>query len=387
MPGRLAVATLLLVAMAVLVLALGLYLIPTDADPPASAPARVSSASGLNLLDVLGAARSVGFEQAVEPREFRFPQDHGPHIGFRTEWWYVTGLLKDEVGTEFGFQLTFFRLETAPGLPPPERPQLYLAHFSVTDVGRGVFHALERSGRGDLGTAGASAMPLEVFVDHWAIRADGERWRLHASDAALALDLTLEPVSGVVLQGEGGLSRKGNEPAAASYYYSVPHWRADGELRIGSRAAMAVSGAAWLDREWSTSALGQEQAGWDWFGLRLDDGSALMFYQLRLRDGSVDPNSNGSLIAADGHKRSRGSSEVSLAVLAHWESDSGTEYPAQWLLTVKNGPRLRITPLVAGQLWTGTFRYWEGAVHAEGVGPEGQALNGEGYVELTGYER
>ena len=398
MAGRLVVAVLVISAFAAVAIVGWKYLAPTGLTSRAASQNQVQSpAIAVGLLDVLGASDVAGFERAIEPRRFRFPQDHGPHLGFRTEWWYVTGLLEGPNAAKYGFQLTFFRLELSPGLPPAARPQLYLAHFSVTDITRGAFHAFERTGRADLGSAGARAAPFEVFLDHWSLRAEGDMWRLHASNGKVALDLELEARSPIVLQGDEGLSRKGAPRGAASYYYSVPNWTAKGSLYIdtegaaigvaGPRQPIPVTGAAWLDREWSTSALGAGQAGWDWFGLRLDDGRALMYYQLRKRDGSVDPHSSGSILERDGTVRRLRAGEVNLEVTDYWESADGVRYPARWRIEISGGPELEVVPWVADQRWRGTFRYWEGAVRVRGIQQGEDALGGEGYVELTGYER
>ena len=398
MAGRLVVAVLVFSAFAAVAIAGWKYLAPSGLTSRAGSLKLVQSpAIAVELLDVLGASDVEGFERAIQPRRFRFPQDHGPHLGFRTEWWYVTGLLDGPNAEKYGFQLTFFRLEMSPSLPPAARPQLYLAHFSVTDIARGAFHAFERTGRADLGSAGARAEPFEVFLDHWSLRAEGDAWRLHASNGKVALDLELEARSPIVLQGDEGLSRKGAARGAASYYYSVPNWSANGSLRLDAergasreaepRQPIQVTGAAWLDREWSTSALGAGQAGWDWFGLRLEDGRALMYYQLRKRDGSADPHSSGSILEQDGTVRRLRAEEVNVAVTDYWVSADGVRYPARWRIEISGGLELEVVPWVADQRWRGTFRYWEGAVRVTGMQQGEPTLGGEGYVELTGYER
>jgi len=330
-----------------------------------------------------------GFAQALAPRPLSFPLDHGPHPDFRTEWWYYTGNLRTAAGRHFGFQLTFFRVALAPGAVVRASAwatrQLYFAHFAVTDTAGGRFHAVTRSSREALGLAGASASPFRVWIEDWSAEGDGSSARLRASDGAVALDLELSAAKPVVAQGDRGLSRKGPEPGNASFYYSFTRMPARGIVRLG-RETLEVSGEAWMDREWSTSALAPGVQGWDWFALQLDDGRELMFYLLRRRDGAIDPFSAGTLVAADGTTRALEPGEVRVETLAHWTSPrSGVRYPARWRLSVPSAAlRLELEPRLADQeLIVGT-RYWEGAVAVTGSAAGGP-IAGQGYVELVGY--
>jgi predicted secreted hydrolase len=266
--------------------------------------------------------------------------------------------------------------------------QLYLAHFALTDTAGRRFHAWSRLGREALGLAGARAEPFRVWVDDWSAegeRAGGATVRLRAAEADAAIDLVLRSEKPVVPQGDGGLSRKGPEPGNASYYYSLTRMGVRGTVRAGGEP-IAVSGLAWMDREWSTSALGPELVGWDWVALQLDDGRDLMVYRLRRRDGTADPHSAGAVIAADGTARPLGPEEAALATLGHWTSPrSGVRYPSRWRLAVPAaGLDLEIVPRLPDQeLLVGT-RYWEGAVRVEGTAA-GRPVAGRGYVELVGY--
>jgi predicted secreted hydrolase len=335
------------------------------------------------------AEERAGFTRALTPRPFSFSSDHGPHPDFRTEWWYYTGNLRTAAGRHVGFQLTFFRIALAPGAVVRASAwatrQLYFAHFAVTDTAGGRFHAVTRSSREALGLAGASASPFRVWIEDWSAEGDGSSARLRASDGAVALDLDLSAAKPVVAQGDRGLSRKGSEPGNASFYYSFTRMPARGVVRLG-RETLEVSGEAWMDREWSTSALGSGVEGWDWFALQLDDGRELMFYLLRRRDGAVDPFSAGTLIAADGTTRALEAGDVRVETLAHWTSPrSGVRYPARWRLSVPSAAlRLELEPRLADQeLIVGT-RYWEGAVAVAGSAGD-RPIAGQGYVELVGY--
>lgn len=330
------------------------------------------------------ASPDAGFARAVAPRSFSFPLDHGPHPDFRTEWWYYTGNLSTAAGRRFGFQLTFFRIALSPDSVVRASAwatrQLYLAHFAVTDIAGGRFHAFSRSSREALGLAGASASPFRIWLDDWSAEGDGPTAQLRASEGDVAIDLQVSAAKPVVPQGDHGLSRKGADPGNASFYYSFTRMPTLGVVRLG-RETLEVSGEAWMDREWSTSALGSGVEGWDWFALQLDDGRELMFYLLRRRDGAIDPFSAGTLVAADGTVRLLESGDVRIETLAHWTSPrSGVRYPARWRLSVPSAEvRLEIEPRLADQeLIVGT-RYWEGAVAVAGT------VAGQGYVELVGY--
>ncbi len=345
----------------------------------------------LSPVAAMSSAETDGFERALAPREFVFPRDHGPHPEFKVEWWYLVGNLESEDGRRFGYQLTFFR--QAAGPEATERAsawstrQLFMAHFALTDVDGGEFHSWERFSRGAAGLAGAELEPFRVWVDDWQIASQGPGFlplRLQARDDGINLKLTLDSDKPLVLQGEDGLSRKGATPGNASYYYSYTRLLAEGTVRLGAEE-WRVRGSGWLDREWSTGGVEKDQVGWDWFALQLEDGRDLMFYQLRLRDGSIEPLSHGSLVAADGSSRTLALDDVDLEVLRIWRSPRGGEYPARWRLQVPAaGLDLTVEPLLADQELAATFRYWEGAV-AVGGRADGRPVAGRGYVELVGY--
>ncbi|RNC70116.1 MAG: carotenoid 1,2-hydratase [Desulfuromonadales bacterium] len=348
-------------------------------------------AQGLRVADALRAHPDEGFARATEPRRFVFPEDHGPHPGFRTEWWYFTGNLATGDGRRFGYQLTFFRVALSP--EPVQRTSrwgtdhIITAHFALTDVAGKRFHHAERYGREALGLAGAGGRPLRVWLDDWSAVETGNRpWRMHltAREGEAEIDLTVSARRPEVLNGEGGLSRKGGEQGNASYYYSIPRLETAGTVTVAGRT-YSVSGLSWLDREWSTSALGAAQSGWDWFALQLDDGRDIMFYLLRNRDGSSDPWSSGTLVAADGSYRHLSRDQVRIDVLDRWPSPAtGIRYPSRWRFRIPaEGVDLEIVPRLADQELRTTVRYWEGAVSVQSRIPGGSA--GSGYVELTGY--
>ena len=359
----------------------------------------------LSVEEFMGARASEGFSRAMEPRPFQFPEDHGPHPGFRTEWWYLTGNLRGPAGTPYGFQFTVFRSALSPesregtGAEPPPSDwrtnQLYMGHFAVTDGGEGRHHAFESFSRGALGLAGAQAEPFRVWIGNWEISGPvtGERGMnsdifplsLRGGQDDIGLELQLMPDKPPVLQGQDGLSQKGPEQGNASYYYAFTRLDASGTL-ILEGDPVPVTGSAWMDREWSTSALSPDQEGWDWFALQLDDGHDLMYYQLRRKDGSADALSEGIWVDPEGRSRLLSLDHVKLEVLDVWGSGlDGTTYPSGWSLQVPPlGLSLEISPIVPDQEMELTFRYWEGAVSVEGI-RDGKPVDGVGYVELTGY--
>jgi predicted secreted hydrolase len=332
------------------------------------------------------------FARATAAQDYRLPADHGPHHGYQTEWWYYTGNLTSEDGGRFGFQLTFFRRGLSPG-PPTAGPgfstnQVYFAHLAVTDVAGGAHVFAERWARGADGLAGAQGDPFAVWLEDWRVEStspDGHAVRLVARDGPLRLDLDLESRKPLVRHGERGLSPKSDEPGNASHYIGYTRLSARGHLASEGREA-AVSGEAWFDHEWSTSALGPGAVGWDWFSLQLDDGRELMYFQIRREDGRIEPVSGGTLVDQAGGTRRLPASDLTLGVLARWTSpETGATYPARWRLRVPGeGLDLVMEPLLAGQEMRTSFVYWEGAVRVSGT-REGRAVSGQGYVELTGY--
>jgi predicted secreted hydrolase len=354
-------------------------------------PSETPAGPGFSVSELLSASAGEGFNRATTERNFVFPEDHGPHPGFRNEWWYFTGNLETDRGRRFGYQLTFFRLALSPH--PAIRSsrwganEVYMAHFALTDMEGRQFHSWERFSRVALGLAGAGGVPLNIHLDDWSATETGVTpWslRLAAMERDAAIELDIRSLKPVVLHGKRGLLRKGNSPGNASYYYSITRLATAGTIRIGEET-FQVTGLTWLDREWSTSNLEQEQIGWDWFALQLDDGRDVMLYRMRRRDGGPDPWSSGTLVATDGTTRHLTGKDVRIDVADWWQSPaSGIRYPSRWRMLIPTGNLdLEIVPRLDRQELLTTFRYWEGAVKAKGVGQG--SPGGIGYVELTGY--
>jgi predicted secreted hydrolase len=339
-----------------------------------------------------GGDPSAGFLRAEGPARLEFPSDHGPHLDYQTEWWYYTGNLATAEGRRFGYQLTFFRRALTPPALGSERSsawgadQVYMGHFALTDVSAGRFYAYERFSRGAGGLAGAQAEPYHVWLEDWEVREiEPGVVRMQAAQDGLVLDLVLTDQQGPILQGDGGYSPKGPQPGNASYYYSQTRLESAGSVQVAD-AVYSVEGLSWMDHEWSTSGLAADQVGWDWFSIQLDDGSALMAFQLRKEDGSIDPFSSGTLIKPDGSTRHLDREDFEIRVDDTWRSPStAATYPARWTLTVPAADlTLEVEPYLADQELNLSYAYWEGAVRVVGE-RVGQPVGGHGYVEMTGY--
>ncbi len=316
----------------------------------------------------------------------RFPADTGSHPGFRTEWWYVTGWLQTGAGATLGFQVTFFR--TRPGLaddnPSAFAPrQLIIAHAALSDPAHGRLYQDQRIQRAVFGLAGAATGTTHAWIDDWNLQAADRAYvtRIDAED--FALDLRLMPTQPPLLNGTAGLSRKGAAAAATSWYYSEPQLQVSGRVTRGGRRD-SVHGTAWLDHEWSDQYLEPDAVGWDWIGINLDDGGALMAFRIRGADGQARW-AGATWRRGDGTQAHFGPDEVAFTPGRLWTSPrTAIRYPVQWQVRV-GSRQYQLQPLMDDQesdtrLSSGTI-YWEGAVRAL----DGTVPAGRGYLELTGY--
>ena len=346
------------------------------------------------LLLVLAWAGALAAPPAYAPvlpgRALVFPADFGAHPDYRTEWWYVTGWLQRPDGKPLGFQVTFFRSRTGhdPANPSAFAPtQLVIGHAALSDPELGRLVHDQRSARAGFGLAWAKTGDTDLKLDDWSMRRgpDG-RYRVAVRSGELSYTLLLTPTQKPMLQGQGGYSRKGRTPGHASYYYSEPQLKVEGEVAwAGSKGrSIAVGGSAWLDHEWSSQVLDPEAAGWDWTGINLDDGGALMAFRIRDRQGAT-LWAHAALRDAAGRVTQFGTDAVRFAPLARWTSPrSRAAYPVALTLALGDS-EWRLDALQPDQELdsrrsTGAV-YWEGAVT---LSRDGQRL-GRGYLELTGY--
>ena len=319
-----------------------------------------------------------GFSQVTRGHRLEFPRDHAAHDGFRIEWWYVTANLKDTQGRDWGAQWTLFRSALRPG---PETgdwqsPNLWMGHAALT--GPGGHRSAETLARGGIGQAGVQAQPFRAWIDDWSLQGPGgiDNLRMTAAGKGFRYDLQLRSERPLVLHGQQGYSEKSGK-GQASYYYSQPFYRVRGEVERDG-LCIAVTGQAWLDREWSSQPLAAGQTGWDWFSLHLDSGAKLMLFQVREAHGEayragtwIDPQGQGlALLPA----------QIRLQPLAWAPQGNGKQLLTRWRVQVpEHGVDVQVDA-VQPQAWMQTrFPYWEGPVRLSG------SAGGRGYLEMTGY--
>ncbi len=341
-------------------------------------------------------AESVRFKKALPGYTFVFPRDHGNHEHYLIEWWYFTGHLKTKDGEAFGYELTFFRrgIENKHADENPSKwavRDIYIAHFAVTDITGKKFYYDELISREALGKAGSETGQMRVWIDDWSATGAGAIMNIRAGGTAYQIDLKLVPQKPLVIHGEKGISKKGEAEGAASHYYSFTRLKTEGKLIVAGKEKN-VSGLSWMDHEFGSALLGEGQVGWDWFSIQLDDGSEYMFYQIRQNDGEKAPISSGTVVFPDGTKKHLHAKDFKLKPLKYWKSiKSGANYPVAWeisvpsqQLTLKSFPLLDDQELITNKSTRVT--YWEGTSEFKGE-KKGKSISGQGYIELTGYEK
>ena len=333
------------------------------------------------------ACAEVAYPQVVPGVELEFPRDEGAHPDFRIEWWYVTGWLEDGGPDPLGFQVTFFRVrpgmaESNPSAFAPK--QVLFGHAAIAEPGRGKLRHAERSARAGFDLAYAREGRVDVRLDDWEMRQDGAVYRADVRGSEFRMQLALQPTQPPMRQGDRGFSRKGPGPLSASYYYSLPQLEVSGLVTVDGRER-PVTGKAWFDHEWSSDYLDAAATGWDWMGINLDNGGALMAFCMRNKSGGP-LWSAATLRAPDGAVRTFGPDEVDWTPGRRWRSPrTGTRYPVEWKVRV-GGRVFDVAPLMDdaeldSRASTGTI-YWEGPVRVRAT--DGRS-DGRGYLELTGY--
>lgn len=342
------------------------------------------------------------FSTVTGPCRLQFPIDHGPHPGYRTEWWYYTGNVQSETKDNYGFQLTFFRTQIVPpeaekNWPEPSSAwrtkQLYLAHAALSDLTSKRHLYSEKVAREFPGIAGAfqNHNNTNVKIGNWLLELAPAMHRLIAATDDFSFNLTLIPLKPPVLHGKNGYSRKGKSPESASCYYSFTRLETLGEINLNGKT-FSVTGLSWMDHEFSSAPLESDLAGWDWFSLQLSDGTELMVYLLRRKDGALSGVSSGTFVDISGKVIHLPFNSFKVDGLETWKSvRSGACYPSRWRLRVFSlSLDLTIVPNLADQEMrtsesTGVT-YWEGSISFHG-NSKGKPVKGQGYVELTGYEK
>jgi predicted secreted hydrolase len=323
-------------------------------------------------------AAEFAYREALPGYSYQFPRDHFEHQDFRTEWWYYTGNVSDAAGKRFGFELVFFRHGERHATENKSAwavQDLYLAHAALTDANGKRFLYDERLSRAGPGVAGASFDKRRIWNGNWSAQWSGDTQTLEAITDRFRLHLTLQPETPPVIQGENGVSQKAEGKGRASHYVSFPLLRVSGTID-----STAVTGRAWMDHEWFTEQLAPDQVGWDWFSVQLDDRTELMLFELRHKDGSIDPYSSGTFIDSAGKPHHLTHADFVLQPGAKWR-----QYPVEWRIQVPawhvDIDAKAVLPDQELHDPAGKTTYWEGAVDYSGT------RKGVGYLEMTGYER
>jgi predicted secreted hydrolase len=341
------------------------------------------------LLQTLTAVQAAPPQFAVVSPDtaLEFPRDFGAHPDYRTEWWYATGWLNTADGKPLGFQVTFFRAATEHDRANPSKfapDQLVIAHAALSDPADGRLLHDQKASRAGFDLAYAKTGDTDVKLERWHFRrgADGA-YHAHVEGSEFTLDLMLTPTQPLMLQGERGFSRKGARPEQASHYYSEPQLKVSGSVTRRGKPA-TITGVAWLDHEWSSTILDKDAQGWDWTGVNLDDGSALMAFRIRGKDGRT-LFSHAALRDAAGRVTQYPQEQIAFTPTRVWRSPrTNANYPVQ--MEIRTGDSIwTLTPLQDDQeldsrTSTGSV-YWEGAVTVSRNGKNA----GRGYLELTGY--
>lgn len=332
-----------------------------------------------------------GFEQARPGVPLVFPRDHGPHPGYRIEWWYLTANLQDADGNPYGSQWTLFRLASRPASEAAVNPwhggQVFMAHMALTwPQGHAGFQRYARGGdHAGVAQAGAQAVPFAAWLDDWSLRSIDSDWlplQVQARQNDMALSLRLDSELPLVLQGDQGFSQK-HRDGNGSFYYSHPFLQAHGTVTIHGQD-VPVSGQAWLDREWSSQFLQPDQSGWDWFALHFDSGEKLMLFQLRQKPGAGAGGNfrHGLLLSPRGEPTLLQGEQIQFEPLA-FTRVAGRQLPMRWRISLPEiGRTLDLSALRPDQWMAVDFAYWEGVVRISGSDDKN---TGWGYLEMTGY--
>lgn len=322
--------------------------------------------------------------------QYEFPRDHHAHRDFKTEWWYFTGNLTAVDGRELGYQLTFFRQGVRRDGGADSRfatEDIKLAHFAVSDLDGETFIHGQKVSRGSFGEAGFNDGDRLAWIDNWEVLLVEEgRFQLRANHEGASIDLLLTPRKEPVLHGKDGVSQKSAGEGRASHYYSLTRLETAGTVKVGGKS-YEVKGWSWFDQEWATNQLTEGQTGWDWFSLQLEDGTELMLFQIRLKDGGRDAYSHGTFVHADGSTTSIKNDDFVLEGGRKWRSrKTGGGYPVEWKMAIpKFSLELEVRARMNDQeLELNPIAYWEGSIAATGR-KDGVPVKGRGYLEMTGY--
>lgn len=339
----------------------------------------MKSSAALLIASLLVASE---FRLALPGYKYSFPRDHFDHPRFRTEWWYFTGNVRATNGHRFGYELTFFRHALRYDLPPDANiwdiRDGWMAHLALSDIDGKRFRNVERFNRSGSGIAGVDGGRGLIWNGNWQVQWNGQQQRLRGIAPEFSIDLALKPQKAPVIHGANGVSQKSAGVGQASHYISLTRIATRGTITVEGKQ-YAVEGLSWMDHEFFSHSMDFNGSGWDWFSLQFDDGSELMLYRLRRKDGSIEPFSSGTFIARDGSLRPLRLQDFSLTPGRKWKN-----YPIEWNVRVPSlGIDVKLTTPLESQELQGASAaaptYWEGAIDIQGT------RKGSGYLEMTGY--
>ena len=321
---------------------------------------------------------------------FAFPRDYFNHEDYQTEWWYYTGNVKSADGHRFGFELTFFRqgVSRAARSQPWFVNDLWMAHIALSDISGQRFYSEERLNRAGPGIAGVNAQTGLVWNGNWQAHISEPSEDLRGVADKFGFALNLKPVKPPVIQGQNGTSQKAEGAGHASHYFSVTRLLTTGSMDLDGKTYQ-VEGTSWIDHEFFTDSMAANESGWDWLSIQLANGTELMLYRLRHKDGSIDPYSSGSYVDGSGKSQFLSVTDFTMTPASDTWTSPATKatYPVRWHISI---PRLKMdldvtTPLRSQEL-NGKFgtTYWEGAIDVDGS-RDHASLRGVGYLEMVGY--
>ena len=340
-----------------------------------------------HALASLASAEEIRFADVVRDHKLAFPQDHGAHPDFRTEWWYVTGHVETSSGVPLGFQVTFFRSRTGVGEDSKSKfapQQILFAHAAIADPRHGKLRHDEKIARAGFGNH-AKVGAMDIALNKWTMRMNENVISARIASKDFSLDLSLTPSQAPILQGENGYSQKGTNSNQASYYVSFAQVSVTGKIIIDGKAE-TVTGKAWFDHEWSSEIMAADVSGWDWLGANLDDGGAVMAFRMRGAEGKAIW-AGGTRVMADGRAIKMSPQQIVFTPLETWRSPrTSATYPVAMRVDVAN-ESFELRPWMNDQELDSSrstgITYWEGATDLI----QNKQRVGRGYLELTGYAK
>ena len=309
-------------------------------------------------------------------RSLSFPFDHGPHFDASNEWWYFTGEVMTIEGRVLGFEFTIFKrwIGGSNGFA-------YLGHLAVSDTETSEHFFAEVATLVPIAAIREGKPEIDINNFSYAYsEATGIVIQGKADD--LAVHLSLSPAMDALPHGEDGIIVMGD--GFNSYYYSFTNLLTAGSISVNGVTYLVTSGRTWMDHQWGNYSL--SGMVWDWFSLRLDDGSALMLFQFRDESDEV-VRTNWTYLSRTGSV-SYGE-EFSVQATRTYKDEQGeATYPVDWTVEVRDiDAEFLVKPLFDAQSLYDvmTPRYWEGLCSVKGT-IKGESVSGSAYVELTGYE-